>query len=278
MVRPLLCCGTLLMALVLPAGAEAHSSTGSGGVAAPDRPEIEKVRCATGAVTSCPRGELLELEGEYLDVANTVTFLGRKGSEDDRRAAAEDASAHSLVVRIPPSAQTGRIRVSSSVPGLQAKGPRVRVARAPVSPEVQLTAPAADGVFPVAGKYDFGTYVNGFGGGRNHRGQDILAGCGQKILAARAGVVSTSTFEGAAGNYVVVEAADGTSQVYMHMRDRALVRKGQEVAAGQQIGFVGTTGRSTACHLHFEMWTAPGWYRGGEAIDPLPLLKEWAAG
>jgi murein DD-endopeptidase MepM/ murein hydrolase activator NlpD len=277
MVRPFLCCGTFLLALALPAAAQAHSPTGTGGAAAPDRPEIEEVRCATGGTARCPKGALLELEGEYLDAARTVTFLGGKGVRDDRRSAAEKATPHNLVVRVPQSARSGPIRVTSSVPGLSAKGPRVRVMKAPVAPDVQLAAPADDGVFPVVGPYDFGTFVNRFGGGRDHRGQDVLASCGQKLVAARAGTVSTSTFEGAAGNYVVIDAADGTSQVYMHLRDRALVRKGDEVTAGQQIGFVGTTGRSTACHLHFETWTAPGWYRGGQAIDPLPQLKKWAA-
>ena len=40
-------------------------------------------------------------------------------------------------------------------------------------------------------------------------------------------------------------------------------------------GVVGSTGRSTACMLHFEMWTAPGWYRGGKVADPTPYLKDW---
>ncbi len=38
------------------------------------------------------------------------------------------------------------------------------------------------------------------------------------------------------------------------------------------------TGRASTCHLHFELWTAPGWYEGGKPIDPLPLLKSLAKG
>jgi murein DD-endopeptidase MepM/ murein hydrolase activator NlpD len=37
------------------------------------------------------------------------------------------------------------------------------------------------------------------------------------------------------------------------------------------------TGDATACHLHFEIWTAPGWYEGGSPIDPLPYLEKWDA-
>ena len=61
----------------------------------------------------------------------------------------------------------------------------------------------------------------------------------------------------------------------MHMRDAPLVDKGDRVYTNQQIGFVGTTGSSTACHLHFEMWGAPGWYDGGAPIDPLAYLQGW---
>ena len=46
---------------------------------------------------------------------------------------------------------------------------------------------------------------------------------------------------------------------------------------GQPIGEVGDTGDADGCHLHFEMWSAPGWYTGGAPIDPLPSLKAWDA-
>jgi murein DD-endopeptidase MepM/ murein hydrolase activator NlpD len=44
---------------------------------------------------------------------------------------------------------------------------------------------------------------------------------------------------------------------------------------GQIIGAVGRTGDATACHLHFEMWSAPGWLTGGQPFDPLAFLKAW---
>jgi murein DD-endopeptidase MepM/ murein hydrolase activator NlpD len=47
------------------------------------------------------------------------------------------------------------------------------------------------------------------------------------------------------------------------------------VRTGQPIGFVGDTGDADGCHLHFEMWSGPGWYTGGSPFDPLPSLQAW---
>jgi len=61
----------------------------------------------------------------------------------------------------------------------------------------------------------------------------------------------------------------------MHLRQPALVVTGETVYTGQQIGEVGDTGDAVGCHLHFEEWTQPGWYKGGHPYDPLPDLKRW---
>jgi hypothetical protein len=134
-------------------------------------------------------------------------------------------------------------------------------------------------VFPIAGPH---TYGQGFGvqrSGHTHEGQDVMADCGLPLVATQAGTVKFAGSQALAGNYVVLSAADGSADyVYMHLRDPALVKKGDRVVAGQPIGFVGRTGDATACHLHFEMWPAPGWYTGGQAVDPLPSLKAWDVG
>ncbi|HEY2638243.1 MAG TPA: peptidoglycan DD-metalloendopeptidase family protein [Solirubrobacteraceae bacterium] len=136
-----------------------------------------------------------------------------------------------------------------------------------------------DDMFPVRGRHDFGGAGNAFGAGRaghTHQGQDVLAACGTKLVAERGGKVKWKATEGAAGNYVVIDNdGEGIDTVYMHLRYPAMVRKGQHVYTGQQIGWVGETGDATACHLHFEMWSAPGWYTGGSPFDPLPSLKAW---
>ena len=129
---------------------------------------------------------------------------------------------------------------------------------------------------PVAGKSDFGTAENGFGGGRGHEGQDLLARCGTPVVAAKAGKVTVARWHGAAGNFAVVESEDGRNQVYMHLMRPARLSAGDRVDAGDRIGVVGQTGRASTCHLHFELWTSPGWYAGGVPVDPAPFLRELA--
>lgn len=264
-----------LSLLALAPTASAHRASASGGAYAPQRPEVEEVQCGTEPTAECPEGELLRLKGEHLERSRKVVFLGGKGRADNRRVRVRDRSLHRVVVRIPTDAPSGRVRVRAGAAGKSRRGPRVEV----LESQADSSAPSegADTAFPVRGRYDYGTRTNRYGGGRGHEGQDVFSKCGNPIVAALAGEVTTAKWHDAAGNYVVIKAEDGTSQAYMHLRERAIVRRGDSVVAGQKIGRVGDTGRATGCHLHFEFWTAPGWYEGGDPVDPLPYLKRWAA-
>ena len=132
--------------------------------------------------------------------------------------------------------------------------------------------------FPIAGAHQFGEGAGAFGGGRGHQGHDVFAACGTPLVAARGGVVKTKQYHARAGYYLVIDGAQsGADFAYMHLREAALVDVGDKVKTGQLIGFVGDTGRADGCHLHFEAWSAPGWYSGGAPFDPLPLLRAWDA-
>ena len=61
----------------------------------------------------------------------------------------------------------------------------------------------------------------------------------------------------------------------MHLQECPRCASGERVDAGELIGRVGDTGDASTCHLHFEIWSQPGWYEGGEPIDPAPYLHEW---
>jgi murein DD-endopeptidase MepM/ murein hydrolase activator NlpD len=132
--------------------------------------------------------------------------------------------------------------------------------------------------FPVRGRHNYGDAEARFGAprsGHTHQGQDVLAPCGTRLLAAQGGSVIYSGYQSAAGNYIVIHGLDGQDNSYMHLAQPSPFGEGDTVFTGQQIGVVGDTGDATACHLHFEVWTAPGWYNGGHPIDPLPSLQAW---
>jgi murein DD-endopeptidase MepM/ murein hydrolase activator NlpD len=146
----------------------------------------------------------------------------------------------------------------------------------PVDPEAPGAFTFLGYRFPVQGAHDYGEFGARFGGGRGHQGQDVFAACGTPIVAARGGTVKFKQYHSRAGYYLVIDGArTSTDFVYMHLREAALVEQGEKVRTGQLIGFVGATGRASGCHLHFEEWTAPGWYDGGRPLDPLPNLRAW---
>ena len=132
----------------------------------------------------------------------------------------------------------------------------------------------AEGFFPIRGAHKLSSSaMQMFGGGRGHQGTDHFAKCGTPLAAWTSGVVQFNAFQGAAGNYIVVHRANGESYAYMHMQQRSPVKVGAKVFAGQRLGRLGDTGDAQGCHLHIELWTAPGWYKGGHAYDSLPLMK-----
>lgn len=162
------------------------------------------------------------------------------------------------------------------------QGPTAPVARKASSSTTLSLAFAFYGyAFPILGAHDYGSSGSGFGAGRSghtHQGQDVMAACGLPLVAARGGRVQVSTWDDAAGNYVVIDGK-GTPYdfMYAHMAEPSPLKEGETVRTGQPIGIVGTTGSSSGCHLHFEMWSGPGWYEGGSPVDPVGYLQKWDA-
>ena len=105
-----------------------------------------------------------------------------------------------------------------------------------------------------------------------HEGTDIGAGCGWPIYAAHSGTVVMAGPNGNYGNYIRIDNGDGTTTAYGHIVNGGiLVGRGQNVAVGQQIARVGSTGRSTGCHLHFEIRAR------GNLVDPVPFMRSMGA-
>jgi murein DD-endopeptidase MepM/ murein hydrolase activator NlpD len=153
--------------------------------------------------------------------------------------------------------------------------------RATASTALSLSFAFYGYAFPILGAHEISLGAGRFGAARSghtHQGQDVMAACGTPLVAARGGVVQYSTYEANAGNYVVIDGK-GTPYdfMYAHLAEPSPLQVGETVRTGQPIGIVGDTGDATACHLHFEMWGAPGWYEGGSPFDPLPYLEKWDA-
>jgi len=132
--------------------------------------------------------------------------------------------------------------------------------------------------FPLRGKHSYGDGYGAPRAGHVHQGQDILADCGKRIVAARGGRVQYSGYQaGGAGYYIVIDGkSTGHDYVYMHLQRGQRAKQGQRVRTGEQIGKVGDTGDASGCHLHFELWSKPGWYSGGHAMRTVTkYLRQW---
>ncbi|CAI9390139.1 M23 family metallopeptidase [Microbacterium sp. T2.11-28] len=109
---------------------------------------------------------------------------------------------------------------------------------------------------------------NGYCTSSGHRGIDFAGGCSSPIFAAASGRVIFAGFSGAWGNYIKVDHGGGIVTGYAHIKPGGYnVGWGDTVRAGQTIAYVGNTGASTGCHLHFEV------YSGGVRINPAPFLR-----
>jgi murein DD-endopeptidase MepM/ murein hydrolase activator NlpD len=144
--------------------------------------------------------------------------------------------------------------------------------------KAQQRVASGDYRFPVGDPHNFGGASARFGAprsGHTHQGQDVFAPCDTRLYAAQAGVVKARSFQSSAGYYLVIDGTDGTDTAYMHMKKLSWALVGTPLYPGQQIGRVGQSGNASGCHLHFEHWSAPGWYSGGAPYDPLPELLSW---
>jgi Membrane proteins related to metalloendopeptidases len=107
--------------------------------------------------------------------------------------------------------------------------------------------------------------------GRVHNGIDIAAPGGSQIVAVASGTVVTNSYDpGGYGNLIVIEQSDGIRAYYGHMRKASFLEVGTKVKAGDTIGIVGTTGKSTGNHLHLEF------RKGTQRIDPMKYFPALA--
>ncbi|WP_423603772.1 M23 family metallopeptidase [Sphingomonas sp. MS122] len=152
------------------------------------------------------------------------------------------------------------------------KGPALRIAAATqpgIQPGPAAGAPAPNQGAPAALpriSSRFGVRGDPFHrAARMHYGIDIPGQAGTPVRAAEAGVVRFAGRAGGYGNLVEIAHGGELATRYAHLA-RILVPAGAQVARGETIALMGSTGRSTGSHLHFELRAA------GRAVDPLPHL------
>jgi murein DD-endopeptidase MepM/ murein hydrolase activator NlpD len=142
----------------------------------------------------------------------------------------------------------------------------VRASRGRPGPAPRRLGPAfglpTSFVCPIRGPVAYG---DDFGGGRNHKGNDLMNPRGTENVAVVAGRMESRQW-GAGGLTIFLTGEDGNSYVYMHLL-KIVGRESRHVDQGEVIGLTGASGNASAYHTHFEFH--PG---GGPAVDPHPLI------
>lgn len=149
---------------------------------------------------------------------------------------------------------------------------QVRPALESTLAEEEARAAALPSVEPLKGRLEvsseFGLRRNPFGG-RNyemHSGIDFRGPIGTSIYATADGVVVTAQYSGGYGNHVVIDHGYGYETLYAHMSEIE-VKAGDRIRRGDLVGALGSTGRSSGPHLHYEV------HRNGQAVNPRYYLS-----
>lgn len=135
-----------------------------------------------------------------------------------------------------------------------------------INPDASLNIPS---IYPVAGRLTdvFGNRANPFSKKRSefHPGLDIAAPIGTPVNAAADGFVMFAGWQRGYGNIVIIDHGDGLTTRYGHL-SRINTSVGQKIKTGDELGKVGSTGRSTGAHLHYEVRV------NNQAVDPIQYL------
>jgi murein DD-endopeptidase MepM/ murein hydrolase activator NlpD len=165
----------------------------------------------------------------------------------------------------------------TTVPGSSYPATSYTTMPTPATPSPEILARFPGAVFPVVGTY---TYSDTFGAYRadmpnGHEGDDIFAAYGTPVAAVQDGIITGVSTTTIGGNNIHLTTSRGDYFYYAHLSRFATgLMQGQQVVAGQTIGYVGDTGdaKGTPPHLHFEIHPD-----GGPAVDPTPYLDAWRA-
>jgi murein DD-endopeptidase MepM/ murein hydrolase activator NlpD len=180
-----------------------------------------------------------------------VTYLAQLQARDLRSAQAWEAAAHAINGQI---AQLQKEEAAARAAG-GGSGHFIWPDTGPISQGFGCTSYPFEPYDPACPQKHF------------HNGLDIAGSCGNNILAADAGLAYIEPFMAYGfGNYIIIVHGNGWQSLYGHLAGFA-IRSGQRVASGELIGYEGTSGNSTGCHLHF------GVNHNGQWVNPLTYLS-----
>ncbi len=243
-------------------------------IAASDQQRLEEMRLAAQEVatakTEMENGkEELENTRIQLDEAQENLTLKREESDEILRKLIEKQEEFQELLDESEAAQDDLMK-EIAAKEKELKDAKYEERLAQLALQGQNPPSSAGWVTPVSGytlTSPFGMRVHPvLGYARMHNGIDMACPQGTPIYATRAGRVTTASYQaGGAGNYVSINHLDGFSSIYMHMT-HYVVSPGQNVAQGQLIGYVGSTGISTGPHLHFGISYA------GTYVNPLAYI------
>ena len=216
---------------------------------------------ATQAQLGAARDELAAGRAAQAEVQQDLEV--RKAELEDQRAQAQTLLSQIAASESEYAAEAKKLADSEAQINKELKEAERKYAAQLAALEAQQNAnmTSGDWYWPLPGRYKisslFGSRPDPFTGKLdNHTGTDIPAPGGTPIYAAKTGIVTTVNKNKNAssyGYYCIISHGSGYATLYAHQNQVPIVQEGQAVQKGQVIGYVGSTGRSTGNHLHFEL-------------------------
>lgn len=264
----------------LPGGAHRDSAVSAGavkvgvlGVLATATIAVPLAAAASGIDETAPQGETsAQSVGRAAPAAEAPAPVALPSAEIADAAVetrADDADADRSEARTSPVSEDSESTAETSD---EAEGTGIEVSVPEPVEEAEVAAPVGDDGYlrPVSGPI-----TSGYGGRmhpvlgyfKGHDGVDFGAACGTPVHAAKSGTVIAVEYHHASGKRVKVDHGNGVVTGYYHLQGFN-TSVGATVAAGETIGYVGSTGRSTGCHLHFAKMDEVGNYS-----DPMSILR-----
>lgn len=209
--------------------------------------KAEDAASSARSLASEKLGTLQELEATESKRANDVKKVQAEAKAQLEASERSFREARANIARIDEENRQKQIEFAQNTGGNAGGGGYVATSGIlgyPFHTTYPITSPFGYRWHPVYGSYKL------------HEGIDYGASCGTPAIATANGVVAATAYDYGAGNYVVLNygLVNGQSLTvwYMHLQGFA-VSPGQRVSRGQTVGYVGTTGTSTGCHLHYQV-------------------------